>query len=144
MLFFYRNYLVTFVFFAYLSLFVYLLIHMAVVMGQASWLKKILQIQNTVFSSVHERSLLSLGSYLLKPDNMGILCQDRITAGVWGYCQWEYECLADPCWVYLVESVFAVYILDLTLAMVFSVVDIVQLHLHFSLLRRTKAPHGIR
>lgn len=105
-------------------------------MGQASWLKKslVLQIQNTVFSSAHERNLSYFVFYLLIPDNMRAQLQDRITAEVRGDCQWENECSLDPYQVYLIGSVFGIYTLDLTLAKgFFCVVNTVQLFLHFSI-----------
>lgn len=50
-----------------------------------------------------------------------------------GYCQWENKYLRDAGGIYLVASVVGVCVLDLTLAMVLSVPDIVQLFLWFCL-----------
>lgn len=84
-----------------------------------------------------------LESYLLIFDNTGVQLKERITAWVRRDCQWENKCLWDACWTHSVGSVVGAYILDLTSAMVLSLLDIVQLFLWFCLWS-PKAPNQIR
>lgn len=89
-----------------------------------------------VFPSESKSSLSCLGSYLLIPDNIGAQHRSskrELLHKVRGDCQWENKYLWDAGGIYLVASVVGVCVLDLTLAMVLSVLDIVQLFLWFCL-----------